>query len=146
MCEAHAGSIIDVAHEPDWRRYADYRAWTTADGCLVRIDVLAERPGPEHCNFQAGRVIITGIPFGSRYSDDRDSATYVRDPENVFDDPATAAAFDPDSELPEHAVDTGLRREGTALWIDRTDPSGVYVVTEAGVERWPLDPAPALCA
>ncbi|MGH3029199.1 MAG: hypothetical protein ACRDNE_00255 [Gaiellaceae bacterium] len=54
-CEAPAGSVTDVAHEPDWRRFADYQPWTTVDGCLVRIDVLADRPGPEHCGFESAR-------------------------------------------------------------------------------------------
>jgi hypothetical protein len=139
------GAATDVASEPNWRQYAEYRSWTTADGCLVRIDVLGDRPGPAHCGFEAARVIITGIPIGARYADEG-SATYVRDPGNVFGDPATASAFDPDAKLPEGAVDTGLREQGTELWIDRTDRSAIYLVTAGSVERWPLDPDPAGCA
>src|SRR5215475_11397071 len=58
-CHGPAGSPTDVDHEPPWRAYADYREWTTNDGCLVRIDVLADRQGPEHCGYQDARVIIT---------------------------------------------------------------------------------------
>lgn len=139
------GAATDVASEPNWRQYADYRPWTTADGCLVRIDVLADRPGPAHCGFQAARVIITGIPIGARYTDESSSATYVRDPGNVFGDPATASGFDPHAKLPEGAVDTGFRQQGTQLWVGPTDRSAIYLVAGASVERWPLDPDPAGC-
>lgn len=91
-------------------------------------------------------MIVTGRPVGSRYSSARDDADYVRDPEDVFGDPVTAAAFDPEAELPEGAVDTGFRLGGTALWMDPADPSGIFLVAADSVERWPLDPEPTLCA
>ncbi len=128
------GAATDVGSEPDWRRYADYRQWSTADGCVVRIDVLADRPGPAHCGFEAARVITTGIPIGARYTDESNGPNYVRDPDNVFDDPAIASAFDPHATLPETAVDTGLRQPGTELWVDLTDRSAIYLVTAASVE------------
>lgn len=137
---------IDVTTEPNWRQYADYRPWTTADGCLVRIDVLADRPGPAHCGYEAARVITTGVAIGARYTDESSSATYVRDPTNVFGDPITAAAFDPQATLPGSAVDTGLRQGATQLWVDPTHPSAIYLVSGASVERWPLDPNPAGCS
>src|SRR5687767_8584072 len=61
-CSADAGSLIDVASEPPFRAHAQYESWTDRDGCLVRIDVLFERPGPAHCNQQDTRVIGMGIP------------------------------------------------------------------------------------
>lgn len=140
------GAATDVANEPNWRQYADYRRWTTADGCLVRIDVLADRAGPAHCGFDAARVIITGIPIGARYTDESSSATYVRDPTNVFGDAVTASAFDPHATLPGGAVDTGLRQQGTELWVDPANRSAIYLVAGALVERWPLDPSPAACS
>jgi hypothetical protein len=144
-CEAEAGSVTDVAGEPDWRRWADYRPWTTAEGCLVRIDVLADRPGPAHCGYESARVIITGEPAGTRYAGPGNSAHYVRDPDNVFGDRVTASAFDPDAELPEGGVDTGFLQGLTELWIDASDRSVIYLVSEGSVERWPLDPLPTLC-
>jgi hypothetical protein len=140
------GAATDVANEPNWRQFADYRQWKTADGCLVRIDVLADRPGPAHCGFEAARVITTGIPIGARYTDESSSATYVRDPGNAFGDAATASAFDAQATLPEGAVDTGIRQQGTQLWVDPTDRSAIYLATGTSVERWPLDPDPASCA
>jgi hypothetical protein len=83
-CEAEADSPLAVGSEPDWRQFAQYLPWTDTEGCLVRIDVLAERPGPDHCDWQASRVMITGNPFGSRYTDSADDVEYVRDPEGVW--------------------------------------------------------------
>lgn len=145
-CDAPDGSVNDVASEPDWRQFAEYREWTTADGCLLRIDVLADRPGPEHCGFEAARVIITGIPVGARYADESNGAEYIRDPEDVFGDPDTAAAFDPDAELPAGAEDTGFREGETELWVDPTDESAIYLVTGTSTESWPLDLEPTGCA
>lgn len=144
-CEAEGGAVTDVAGEPDWRRWADYRSWTTAEGCLVRIDVLADRPGPAHCGYESARVIITGKHVGARYGGPGNSAHYVKDPDNVFGDAATAAAFDPDAKLPEGAVDAGFRQEATELWVDPSDGSAIYLVSGGSVERWPLDPEPTLC-
>lgn len=146
ICPAREGSVVDVASEPDWRQHADYRPWTTADGnCLIRIDVIADRQGPAHCGWQAARVIVTGIPVGARYADDRNDAVYVRDPDDVFDDPATASAFDPDADLPEGAVDTGWRQGDTELWIDPADVTAIYLRLGTSTERWPLDTEPAGC-
>lgn len=145
-CQASDGSVTDVANEPDWRQFAEYTPWTTPDGCLLRIDVVADRPGPAHCDMGAARVIITGVPVGAPYSTVEDSAHYVRDPQNAFGDPATAEAFDGDADLPLDAVDTGYRQASTSLWVVRADPSSIYLVDGDAVERWPLDPEPAGCA
>jgi hypothetical protein len=146
-CDAPEGSVNDVASEPPgWRELGDYREWTTADGCLLRIDVLGDRPGPEHCGFESARVIVTGIPVGERYTDASDDAEFIRDPDNVFGDPEIAAAFDPNAELPADAEDTGFRNEGSELWIVPGDDSAIYLVTGESVERWPHDPEPTGCA
>jgi hypothetical protein len=118
----------------------------TADGCLVRIDVMAERTGPEHCDFQSALVIITGVPFGSRYTNATNDREYVRDPENVFGDFLTSIGFDPDADLPADAVDSGLREGDRELWVVPADDSTIYLVTGTTVESWPLDPEPAGCA
>jgi hypothetical protein len=145
-CDAPEGSVNDVATEPDWRGFGEYREWTTEDGCLIRIDILGDRPGPEHCGFESARVIVTGIPVGTRYTDASDDAEYIRDPENVFGDQDIADAFDPDAELPPGAEDTGFRSEGTELWVDPANDSVIYLVTGTTIESWPLDPEPTGCA
>jgi hypothetical protein len=57
-----------------------------------------------------------------------------------------ASAFDPNAELPDGAVDTGFREQGTALWVDPADASVIYLVSGTSTERWPHDPEPAGCA
>jgi hypothetical protein len=108
-CEAEEGSVIGVAHEPDWRPYADYLPWTDRDGCLLRIDVVAERPGPEHCGWGRARVIITGQPLGTPYTTPADTTEFVRDPDGVFGRPDLSTGFDLDAALPDDAVDSGYR-------------------------------------
>ncbi len=129
---------VDVATEPDWRQFADYREWTR-DGCLVRIDVLADRPGPQHCGWESVRVIITGSPLRSRYTTANDAVEYVRDPNNVM---GLDTKFEPDATLPETAIDTGYRSGDESLWMVPGDDSAIYVVTDDGVEQWPLAAAP----
>jgi len=144
-CAAEPGSVTDVETEPDWRPYADYRPWTTPDGCLVRIDVLAERPGPDHCDWGDADVLIAGSPLGERYSSVDDSVHFVRDPEGVFGQPELAEGYDPDAELPAAAVDSGFRRDGIALWHVPNDASAVWLVAGEWVGRWPGGDPP-LCA
>lgn len=137
--------MTDVAREPDWRRHADYRPWTDTDGCLVRIDVLAERPGPDHCDWGDADVLIAGSPLGERYTSVDDSVHFVRDPKGVFRQPELAEGYDPDAELPASAVDSGFRRDGIALWHVPNDASAVWLVARESVERWPGGDPP-LCA
>ena len=143
-CDAEPGSPLDVASEPNWRPYAEYAAWTDAKGCLVRIDVLAERPGPSHCDWQDTRVIITGAPFGARYTQPADSRHYVRDPEGSYGDPALSAGFAADAVLPSGTNDSGFRSGELELWLDPADESAIYLKGPVAVERWPRGDVP-LC-
>jgi len=125
---------VDGSDEPPWRQYADYQDWFLG-GCLVRIDVLADRPGPDHCDFQSVRVLITGDPLGTLYTTASDDVEYVRDVSDVM---GLAAGLVLDTALPATAVDSGYRSaSGEQLWIIPDDPSGVYIVGDPGVEWWP---------
>jgi hypothetical protein len=141
-CDSVEGSTIDVKHEPDWRPHATYRPWTDRDGCLLRIDVLAERAGPDHCGWQEASVIIAGRPIGSRYTEQADAVEYVKDPNEAFGLRDLAEAFDPNASLPEDAVDAGFRRAGLALWHEPGDQSAVWIVAPDRVERWPAGTPP----
>ena len=136
-CDAPAGSVNDVAGEPNWRRFADYVDWTTDEGCLVRIDVIAERPGPSHCEWEGVQVLITGEPLGSRYGRGATTVHYIRDPEGIWSDQRLVEGFDPDATLPTDAIDSGLRSEGRSLWTAPSDPDAAYLVGSESVERWP---------
>lgn len=141
-CEAAEGSALDVAHEPDWRPYATYLPWTDGDGCLLRIDVVAERPGPEHCGWERSRVLILGQPLGAPYTSPDDEVTFVRDPDGVYDRPDLTAGFEPRATLPDDALDSGYRRDDLALWHLPGDQSAIWLVSPDGVERWPVGELP----
>lgn len=141
-CSADAGSPLDVASEPPYRKHALYEAWTDKAGCLVRIDVLFERPGPAHCNQQETRVLGMGMPFGARTTGPDDTQLYVRDPNGLYRNPALVAGFNPMTDLPDSAVDTGYRRGELELWLDPQQPSGVYLKRGRLVERWPRGDVP----
>ncbi|MDX6556418.1 MAG: hypothetical protein QOD86_2613 [Miltoncostaeaceae bacterium] len=147
-CEGAPGTVADVAGEPPlWRENTSGRAWITTDGCLARVDVIADYDGPAHCDFQAARFIVTGHPVGTRYSSPGDAHVYVRDPENAFGDERTAGLLDLQATLPSDAADTGLRLGPVQLWAVPDDPERIYVATPGGaIESWPLDRDPTLCA
>lgn len=140
-CDAPKGSPIDVATEPDWR-FGRYHDWSDRNDCLVRIDVVTDRPGPDHCQFQAARVIAVGNPIGTRFTSAADTIEYVRDPEGVFGVPALTEGLDLDAELPVNAADTGFRQAATELWVVPDDTSAIYLRRDDRVERWPAGVTP----
>ena len=144
-CQGERGGATDVAGEPPWRQHAPYRVWTDEDGCRIRIDVLAERPGPEHCDWQSASVLITGRPVGARYSSVEDNVEYVRDPEGTFGRPELTNGLDLDADLPDNATDTGFRRGAAELWTVNGDDSAVWIVERGRAERWPAGTTPG-CA
>lgn len=145
VCDSPPGSAIDVCSEPDWRQYGTHESWTDAEGCLVRIDVLDERPGPEHCDWQDTRVLTTGERLGERYTERENSREYVRDPTGIYRDQALVDGFDSDAPLPDTAQDTGFRRGEIELWIDPADDTAIFLKEGEKIERWPLGRTP-LCA
>lgn len=142
VCDAPIETPIDVEGEPPWRQFAEYLPWTDRDGCLIRIDVLAERPGPEHCGWERARVLISGIPLGVLYTGTTDSIEFVRDPEGVFDVPEFVDGFAILDELPADAIDTNYRQGERELWLSPSDPQAAYLKSPVSVERWPQAQVP----
>jgi hypothetical protein len=141
-CESPPGSVTDVANEPKWRSYGDYAPWTDSNGCLVRVDVLAERPGPAHCGFEDTRVLMVGMPLGSPYTSLATTRRYVRDPKGSYGMPELAAGFEPNAKLPNSARDTGFRLGDSQLWHDPEDTAVIYLRRPSSIERWPLGNPP----
>lgn len=143
-CDAEAGSVTEVATEPDWR-FRAYFDWADRDDCLVRIDVITDHRGSDHCNEQSARVITTGTPLGERFTNREDSSSYIRDPKGAYGVPAFTEDLDLDADLPDAAEDTGFRQADTELWAVPDDPSAIYLVDGDDVERWPAgDPPPCM--
>lgn len=155
-CDSAPGSPTDVRDEPAWRfrggaAIPSTDVWQTANGCLVRVDVLYGSRGVAHCGWESVRFLWTGRPVGSRMPErfvetgPTDTLLhFVRDPGGAYK-PELAQAFASDAALPAGAVDTGFRQDGSELWIVPGDDSSVYLRTGDAVERWPRDPEPFLC-
>lgn len=132
---------LDLASEPGGWRFPEYRTWFR-HGCVVRVDVITDRPGPEHCGWESARVIVVGSPVGTPFSTPGNDVEYVRDPSNVFQQ-GFDQGFDPNASLPTDAVDTGYRTdEGEAMWVVPTDDTYLYLVVGDRVEQWPQGPTP----
>lgn len=128
-----SGAICDSSELP--RSYTDsigLQIWTDASGSPVPTTKIQSWRGPEHCNWQS----MTFLELGA--------ATYVRDPQpdlaDYFTEPYQAHAT-----LPDDAVDTGYRRDGTKLWLS-PDEQRAYFGTTDDVEVWPRDQQPLLCS
>lgn len=132
---------LDLASEPPGWRFPEYRTWFR-NGCVVRVDVITDRPGPDHCGWGSARVIVVGSPVGTPFSTPGNAVEYVRDPSNAFQQ-GFDQGYDPDARLPDDAVDTGYRTdEGEAMWMVPTDDTYLYLVVGDRVEQWPQGPTP----
>lgn len=93
--------------------------------------VLFDRAGSEHCDWESIRFLHVDRPDGSL------GAQYVRDPQGVLRGEGLIGSYAEDIELPPDAEFSGYRStDGMELWFN---PEGraAFVVTPAGVERWP---------
>jgi hypothetical protein len=90
---------------------------------------VSEGPGPEHCDWDDTTFLDVGRV-----------ASYVRDEAGRFSD-STPVPFDADATLPTDARFTGWRDGDRELWAEpqrgEAGPTSVYIVSPAGVERWP---------
>ena len=129
-CEVGTGSALDLSREPVPFVVSrpDYQRWYDPDGCPVRIDIISDRGGPAHCEWDRARFLAFGDPIGSE-----PTSSYLWDPDGTLDpdlaaevgDVATRVAV---ADLPAAAEPTGYRGQEGELWLDPTDPSVAYVV------------------
>lgn len=108
--------------------------WRDAAGKVVRSDLARAMQGPGHCDWGS----TTWLTLGDRM--------FIRDPEGVLAD-LTVVPFEQRRDLPDDAVDTGLRTDQWHLYTVPVDDA-VYVLTADGdVERWGRSRDPMLgCA
>ncbi len=65
-CDAEPGSPTDLDSEPEqWLAFGEYRRWFDAEGCPVRIDVISNINGAEHCDLEDAEFITIGRPLGT---------------------------------------------------------------------------------
>jgi len=134
---------LDVASEPSNWRQESYRQWFR-DGCLVRIDVITDRAGPDHCGWGGTRVIAVGTQIGLRITSEADTTQFVRDPSNAYR-VGLNVGFDATSTLPTAAKFSGYQSASEELWLVPGDDQYVYLVSGERVERWPAG-EPPLCS
>ncbi len=97
------------------------------EGCPLRRDIVSWRTEPPTAHCFAGTTFLTvGTPVGAPVPEGG-GRHFVRDP---------SEALDFDAELPPSAIDTGYRKDGASLWVDRSDDSRVYIVEGDDVEAW----------
>lgn len=134
---------VDIATEPSLWRQETYGDWFRA-GCLVRVDVVTDRSGPDHCGWGSTRVIAAGAPLGARFTNEEDTVHFVRDPANEYG-AGLDEGFDAQATLPATAQFSGYRSASEELWIVPGDTRYIYLVSGQTVERWPAG-EPPLCA
>jgi hypothetical protein len=136
-CPSEPGSPTDLDAEPaEWLLYGQYTRWSDTAGCPVRIDVISQVDGPEHCDWQGADFLTVGRPIGTSFEDDRRANTYVWDPDDRLadvDDVDRGQHIDI-RDLPSTAVDTGYRLDGVELWLDDQNRDVAYRVDGSNVE------------
>lgn len=103
--------------------------WTTADGCAASPARVQSHAGPAECGWE----LVDYLVFEDR--------TYHFDPVNLLSyvDGRPRNRTLRTGDLPEAAVDSGLRRGDEQLWHVADDPEYVYVVAGDLADRYLFD-------
>jgi hypothetical protein len=143
-CATDPGSPLDLAAEPvEWLRSGTYDRWRDADGCAVRVDVIASSTLAAPCGWQSAHAITISTAAGEPISDTAgasDQRRYLFNFNGVVNGEPPGLAMDT---LPASAEDTGFEtRFGTwSLWEDRDDPDVLYVQTPEHVRVYWFSPS-----
>lgn len=98
--------------------------WLDADGNSVPTSIISSSQGPEHCEWQS----VTFLWYEDRQ--------FIGDPEGVLSDFEFAAAYQPETDLPPDATDTGYHHDGRHLWLS-ADGNVAFIVEDDIVQAWP---------
>ena len=98
--------------------------------------------GSEHCQWQGVDFLVLAWPLGFLVQGSEmgnpHTRVFVRDPDGLIQDDLTVGTFEPHSQVPNNAYDTGYHRGSWHLWVDEALISeGVWLVNAATIERWP---------
>lgn len=110
----------------------DTQVWSDQQGRRVPTSKVTSFTGPSHCEW----TTVTFLVLNDRQ--------YVRDPEGVLE-PELVRPYDPDTDLPDDATDTGYRRIDQQLWLSATE-SVAYMVGPDHIEAWPSTVTETWCA
>jgi hypothetical protein len=126
--------------------------WYNADGYGMpdsRPFAMTILSGAQHCGWDGILFLETTWPLGEivRRMSIGDTLTFGRIPGNPKVGIEFATSFQPDTELPPAAYDTGYHRDRWHLWVvDDRIRQAVWMVHGDTVERWPAATNPVLCA
>jgi signal peptidase I len=116
------------------------------DGSTVPASVIQASGGPSHCGLQSVTFLWVTGPLGA--SPNGAKRSYARDPGDVLRTFGhLQGTLDLHAQLPTDAHDTGYHAGSIKLFYSPTDQDRfAYLVGPDGVERWPRDEPPTLCA
>ncbi len=112
---------------------------------------MASRPMPAHCEWEKAVVLQVPWPLGSTYAIGSNVAIrhYTRDADGVLKGFTGhfRGDLDLDAALPAGSQPTGYRLGAVELWFgpDKGEDYA-YLVNPDGVEQWPVEVKPILCA
>jgi hypothetical protein len=141
-CDSEPGAQTDLDAEPAlWLEHGNYMRWEDTNGCPIRIDVIADTRGAEHCGYQEAESLTLGQTTGEPFSSSQDSRRFVWNGGGVIKglDPGEIV---PRSSLPASAFDTGYRQAGAGLWMSG---DSAFVVTGDTAKVFHFEPTAGLC-
>jgi hypothetical protein len=113
--------------------------WEDESGRRVPVTRIVSFQGGEHCNWTDITFLLVGPEARADW--------YVRDTDGEFSE-LLRTTFAKQTNLPQGATDTGLRRDSRQLWIGPGEEAAYLVSVDDArdVERWPAAKQPIQCA
>lgn len=134
------GAFFDSAPE-----YPGYQ-WTRHGRHAVRGFELTTAAGPGHCELQSATFLTIGWPLGTVSRTSAEARQFIRDPRGVVRPGNLQHELDLHATLPSDARPSGYRYADLEIYFSPSDQdSAVYVVGQAGAERWPRSDPMTLC-
>jgi hypothetical protein len=99
-------------------------------------EIINAITAPEHCGWETAVMMHVGWPLGRAASDSSESRQYLRDPDEILPG-SLMTTFDPDTQIPTRARNTGYRTAFMEPWLHPDDDTAAYLVFEDHIERWP---------
>jgi len=147
-CDAEPGSPTDLDSEPaQWLAFGEYKRWSDAQGCPVRIDVISHINGAAHCDLQDAEFITVGRPLGEAVTalSPTTANRYVWNAHGVIPGLPPGETMTT-SDLPETSADTRYVQGDTQLWLDESDESVLFIVEGDMAKVFVRDFEAGICA
>jgi hypothetical protein len=117
-------SCDPAEYDPSADDEIPFDVWLDADGNRVSTSIVTSSQGAEHCEWQSATILSY------------EGRQFIGDPEGVLSDFEFAGRYDPDTDLPSDATDSGYHHDGRHLWLS-ADGNIAYIVEDDIVQAWP---------